>query len=126
LFFFIATVPTTQLPDGRAYADSTPGAAYREEVAGPPENPLIGTPYLQLGEHGEKNSAKIDIVWHALPDTSAWSVEFKEKAEGSWRKATKAKFRLVDIQGVSAHRIYNDTISHLKAGDPFDYRLLRL
>jgi hypothetical protein len=54
-----------------------------------------------------------------------WSVEFKEKTEDSWRKAAKAKFRLVDIQGVPAHRIYNATISRLKPGDFFDYRLLK-
>jgi predicted phosphodiesterase len=89
------------------------------------ESPLIGTPYLQLGEHGESESAKVDVVWHATPDASAWSVEFKEKAEDSWWKASKANFRLVDIQGVPAHRIYNATISHLKPGEAFDYRLLR-
>jgi predicted phosphodiesterase len=88
-------------------------------------DPLIGSPYLQLGDLRRGNSAQIDLVWHAAPDASAWSVEYKEQSEASWKKARDARFRLVDIQGVPAHRIYNATILRLKAGEPFDYRLLR-
>jgi len=100
-------------------------ARLAQQEAPAPENPLIGTPYLQLGQGGESNSAKIDVVWHAIPDASAWSVEFQETTENSRRMAAQAKFRLVDIQRVSVHRIYNATISRLKPGEPFDYRLLR-
>jgi hypothetical protein len=112
---------------GEVQAHAAVRGTYRDSQgnAGSAENPLIGTPYLQLGDLRHGNRPQVDVVWHAVPDSSLWSVEYKEKSESSWRKAREPKFRLVDIQGVPAHRIYNTTISRLKPGELFDYRLLR-
>jgi predicted phosphodiesterase len=123
-FFLVATVQTAQISGRRAYLSSDGQPRYGQQSNAGSENPLIGTPYLQLGGHGESNSAKIDVVWHATPDASTWTIEYKEETESSWRRAPDAKFRLVNIQGVPAHRVYNSTISRLKPGELFNYRLL--
>jgi acid phosphatase type 7 len=121
----VAIVPVRRV--GEVQARVSTRDAYRRSQAsvGGAENPLIGTPYLQLGDLRRGNRAQVDLVWHAVPDSSAWSVEYKEKAESTWHKAKAPKFRLVDIQGVPAHRIYDTTLSRLNPGEVFDYRLLR-
>jgi predicted phosphodiesterase len=121
----LAIVPIRRV--GEVQARALIPDAYRHSHAstGVAESPLIGTPYLQLGDLRRGNHAQVDLVWHAAPDSSAWSVEYKEKAESTWHKAKTPKFRLVDIQGVPAHRIYDSTLSRLKPGEVFDYRLLR-
>jgi acid phosphatase type 7 len=87
---------------------------------------LIGKPYLQLGDVPlSDSSARVDVVWHAISDDSVWSVEYKAASKSAWTVLHDPKFRLVDIPGVSAHRIYAATLMHLAAGKPFDYRLVR-
>jgi hypothetical protein len=98
-----------------------PAAQERSENAG---NPLVGSPYLQLLGHREGNSARIDAVWHAAPDSSRWSVQYKEEAESSWRKVeilslgwwTSREFPLI-VSTTARFLILNRWA--------FDYRLLR-
>jgi acid phosphatase type 7 len=124
-FLFVVSVPLKRVSEVQAYPSGDAIRADSHENTGNSEDPLIGTPYLQLGDLRKGNSPQIDVVWHAIPALSRWSVEYKEESESSWRKARDPRFRLVDVQGVPAHRVYNTTISHLQPGEPFDYRLLR-
>lgn len=97
-----------------------------QNALAPDRNGLIGEPYLQLGNVAlDDPDVRVDVVWHALPDLSRWSVEYKEQSESSWEKAAEPQFRLVDIEGVPAHRVYDAGIGGLAAGQEFDYRLLR-
>ena len=86
----------------------------------------IWNPYLQLGNVAlGDSSARIDVVWHASPDASRWAVEYKEASDTVWKSASGPHFRLVDIRSVPTHRVYDVTITSLRPGRPFDYRLLR-
>jgi acid phosphatase type 7 len=91
-----------------------------------PDDSLIGKPYLQLGNVPLKDSsARVDVVWHAAVNDSRWGVEYKEADEARWTVLRDPKFRLVNVEGVPAHRIYSVTLGKLTRGQAFDYRLLR-
>jgi len=105
--------------------DQFGGDNFQKPLASTP-NTLIGMPYLQLGNVPlDDPDVRIDVAWLASPDLSRWSVEYKEESESSWKNAGEPHFRLVDIEGVPAHRVYNVKIGGLAAGQNFDYRLLR-
>jgi acid phosphatase type 7 len=92
----------------------------------PADGSLIGKPYLQLGDVPLKDSsARVDVVWHAAVDGSRWQVEYKEANRTVWTVLRDPKFRLINLEGVPAHRIYSVTLSKLVPGESFDYRLLR-
>jgi len=97
-----------------------------EEKPGVDRGAFVGLPYLQLGNVPlDDSTARVDVLWHTTTDEAAWSVEFREASATSWKKTANPSFRVVDIQDVPAHRIYDATIGGLAPGRLFDFRVLK-
>ena len=79
-------------------------------------------PYLQLGQRSQLAKAEsLELMWMGHDKDVAWQVEYKPAK--SWRKATANMLRRVDFTGTEAHRVYGATLSGLKPGAPFSYRI---
>lgn len=122
--FFLAAVLWSTFPSPR-FSPGKTRAIFDQPTPVPELTSLIGKPYLQLGNVPLSNrTARVDLLWHALPDNSSWSVEYKASSESVWKVLRDPEFRLVAIPDVPRHRIYRVTLSDLPAGKAFDYRLL--
>ncbi len=65
------------------------------------------------------------ILWHAADEEAAWSAESKPTGGKNWRASAALLLRTIDVGGVSAHRVYQATLTGLPPGEPFEYRVLR-
>jgi len=97
----------------------TSGPRNGEDVA------LLARPYLQLGQGSQDEvSDHLDVLWLALASSTGWSLEYRESTESQWKEASLTK-RAIALGPVTPHIVYDATLTHLKPGEPFEYRLLR-
>ena len=91
----------------------------------PPVSPFIVQPYLQLGDLS--NLAPVEpvrVVWQA-PNEGAvnWAVDVRQGDAESWRPAVAVNGRL--IPGDSPYRLFNVSLTRLRPGSEFEYRVSR-
>jgi hypothetical protein len=87
-------------------------------------SPFLTKPYLQLG-NVPKPAAKESLVllWHAADTDQAWGVEYQAGGQGKWVAAETAVLRRVNVKGFEPHRVYQASLSNLKPGTVFGYRV---
>ncbi len=76
-------------------------------------------PYLQLGNSPAQDS--LQLMWMGHDKDVAFTVEYKPAS--TWLNATPNQIRRVDFTGTDAHRVYSATLSELKPGKAFSYRI---
>lgn len=86
---------------------------------------FLQKPYLQLGSSSKLSSNEsAALLWHTLDIDAPWSSEVKIDGETEWRKQDVKMLRRIDVRGIAKHRVYQSTLTDLKPGQPFDYRVL--
>ncbi len=79
-------------------------------------------PYLQLGNRPALDAKEsLELMWIGHDKDVAFNVEYKPA--GTWLNATPKQIRRVDFTGTAAHRVYAATLSNLKPGKRFSYRI---
>jgi predicted phosphodiesterase len=88
----------------------------------PKRSNFLVEPYLQLGT-GYAGPGSLAVLWHADADATDWAVEIRDG--DTWKPMAAPSAHLVAVGGVERHKVWQDTLTGLKAGVEFDYRVLR-
>lgn len=87
------------------------------------QSPFVHKPYLQLGNSPKNQSQEsVAIVWHTPDSDGNWTVEARN-GQGRWRMSPASLVRRVNVRATAPHRVYQATVSGLKPGAEFDYRV---
>lgn len=91
-----------------------------------PRDAFLAEPYLQLGAQPKVGSnGALALLWHTEDVDAAWRVELKPVEAAQWSDAGRITLRRIVMGGVEPHRVYRCSLSKLKSGEEFDYRVLR-
>jgi predicted phosphodiesterase len=84
---------------------------------------FINKPYIQIGNIASASTLK--ILWH-VPDTDVkWELEHRANTKISWRKADTITYTVLTQVNVTPNRVYHASLSGLKPGETFQYRILK-
>jgi predicted phosphodiesterase len=84
---------------------------------------FVAKPYLQIGRNPSPES--LQLLWHS-PDANAdWTVEFRADSRAAWVKAPVPSSTRVAVGTVAPHRVYIASLTGLKPGSNFLYRVLK-
>ena len=87
------------------------------------QSPFVAKPYLQIGRNPSPET--MQVLWHAPETETNWSVEYRTKPTGSWKKADAPMFTRVAVAKTEPHRVYDASLTGLTPGSTFTYRVLR-
>ena len=90
-------------------------------LAFPAQKAFVAKPYLQLG--ADPKPGRLDLLWLAPDQDKTWMVDLKTGEKDPWKSMPKPSFRTVALPGVVVHRVYTATLSGLKPGGVFHYRV---
>jgi len=82
---------------------------------------FIIKPYLQLGKRPSAQS--IQLLWHAPVANDTWLAEYRNSGEQSWKKAEGQTSSTIAIKAIAPFIVYSTTLTQLKPGTIFQYRL---
>ncbi len=84
---------------------------------------FVASPYLQIGLNPTPQS--LGLMWQTKDDAGKWELEHKTN-NGAWMKMEQPTMAKVIVEkNIAAHCIYRATLSGLKPGSIFTYRLLK-
>jgi hypothetical protein len=85
---------------------------------------FVVEPYIQLGDAAAGSATEsLSVLWHAADADAGWSVEYRMSGDAAWRSAADPRSRRVALGDVAPHRVYEATLSGLKAGGTVEYRV---
>jgi hypothetical protein len=84
---------------------------------------FIAKPYLQIGHNPSPES--LQLLWHTADESSVWTVELQADKSTIWTKNDEPKFTTVAVKGIAPHRVYNASLTGLKTGSTFKYKVFR-
>lgn len=85
---------------------------------------FVAKPYLQIGRNPSPET--LQLLWHAADADAAWDVEYRANKTAAWAKAPAPTTSRVLVTGKTApHRVYNASLTGLKPGTTFQYRVLK-
>ena len=84
---------------------------------------FVAKPYLQIGRNPSPST--MQLLWQAPEENSNWAVEYQTDKAGGWKKAAAPTFVRVAVAGVAPHLVYDASLTGLKPGGKFSYRVLR-
>ena len=116
---------------GRSALGALPGAAAEAglpplEPVKTPDGSFLALPYVQLGNNSAApgKTDTLALLWQAPPDDKAvWSVEVRPSVGGPWKPTGKPVSRRLGIAGIEPLDLFAATLSNLKPGALFDYRV---
>ena len=93
-----------------------------------PSGLFFAEPYLQLGTGAKAET--LALLWQTPLEKTAtpavWSVETRPAGAANWKSSGgKIGARTVAVDGVPAHHVWSASLSGLRPGALFDYRLSR-
>ncbi len=80
-------------------------------------------PYLQVGYAPQKGALR--LLWQTPDSDTEWAVEYESGNDAAWTKAQAPTFRRIAVEGIEPYRIYSASLTGLKLGGLFHYRVLR-
>jgi hypothetical protein len=91
---------------------------------------FVVDPYLQLGDAPTITStATMQVLWQAKDDDddnkAGWSVDYRPEGATTWRHSDRPSMRRIAVGQVEPHRIYKATLTGLRPGGRFEYRVNR-
>jgi 3',5'-cyclic AMP phosphodiesterase CpdA len=96
------------------------------EVACAADPPFIVEPYLQMGDAPQLSSSdSLVVMWHTTDIDQPWDVQVKKPDGTKWSTPVQATFTRVAVRGIDPHRVFRASLSNLKPGKEFDYRVRR-
>src|ERR1700730_15601491 len=95
-------------------------------VACAADQPFIVEPYLQMGDAPQLSSSdSLVVIWHTADVDQPWDVQVKKPSGNKWSAPVQATFTRVAVRGIEPHRVFRASLSTLKPGQEFDYRVRR-
>lgn len=91
--------------------------------AAPVDQTFLVKPYLQLGEH--PRSDRLGLMWHTVDENVNLTVEVRPSGSRSWNKMDRPTFTRVAVRTIEPHRVWSATLTKLKPGEQFEYRLIK-
>ena len=96
------------------------------EAESPEPVPFIVKPYLQLGDAAKLAQAEsLELLWHAEDADADWSVQSKPIDGVAWTDAEAPTWRRVAVESIAPHRVYRASLTGLRPGGLFEYRVSR-
>src|SRR5580658_2369117 len=85
--------------------------------------PFLVEPYLQIGDARRlETSETLALLWHTPADSTGWVAEVK--LGPLWRKMAPPASRKIAVAGIEPHLVWRATLTGLKPGSDFEYRVL--
>ena len=95
-------------------------------VAHAADQPFIVEPYIQMGDAPQLSSSdSLVVMWHTADVDQPWDVQVKKPSGNKWSAPVQATFTRVAVRGIEPHRVFRASLSTLKPGKEFDYRVRR-
>ena len=89
-------------------------------------DPFVVKPYLQLGDAAKlAASESMVVMWHTADEDADFRVFSKPGSASTWTTAKKPEWRRVAVRTVEPHRVWSASMTGLKPGEAFDYRVER-
>lgn len=84
---------------------------------------FMNKPYVQIGNNASSSTLK--VLWHVADADALWQVEHRTNSSAAWKKADTIYYTLLAQVNVTANRVYHASLTGLKAGANFQYRILK-
>jgi 3',5'-cyclic AMP phosphodiesterase CpdA len=82
---------------------------------------FFAKPYLQIGNRPVARGGALELMWLSHDSSTNWLAEYE--VNGKWKTVKPGMLRRVDFAGTPPHRVYSASLTDLKAGAAFRYRL---
>ena len=89
----------------------------------PSEGEFVVKPYLQVGRSPAPD--RLQVLWHAHDGDVNWTVEHRDTPASPWIKADAVSSRRVAPAGTEPHRVFSASLTGLKPGGQFSYRVAK-
>lgn len=81
-------------------------------------------PYLQLGDSPRlRKHEQVVVLWHSADDEAEWSVDLRSDGAREWVPTAPPQSVRVAVAGIVPHRVFRATLTDLKPGREFAYRV---
>ena len=89
-------------------------------------DPFVVKPYLQLGDAPRLSASESMVaMWHTANEEADYRVLSKPAGAANWTAAKRPEWRLVAVRTIEPHKVWSATLTGLKPGEAFDYRIDR-
>jgi acid phosphatase type 7 len=93
------------------------------QIVSQPSSVFITKPYLQVGRNPTAQS--MQLLWHVADIDTPWTVEYRMSGEKAWMKAAAPTYKVINVEGIEPHRVYQVAFAGLKPGRTFTYKVLK-